>query len=498
MSKDLAGISTRLVASVPPERGVYCNRTLNLRGISAIGYDMDYTLVHYKVEVWEEHAFEDAKQRFLAAGWPVEKLKFDRDQFVRGLIVDTELGNVVKANRFGYVIQATHGTKPMEREALRNTYAGTVVELREERYQSITTLFSLSEASLYTQLVDLLDERRLPEVLGYPELFRRVQETLDETHIEGELKRHIIADPERFIERDSEVPLTLLDQQRSGKRLVLITNSEWSYTKAMMDYAFNPYLADGTTWEDLFSLVIAGARKPGFFSGPAPMFEVVDRDEELLRPAFGKKPSGKVFWGGNAAFVEAYLDVSGGEILYVGDHILSDVQFSKRLLRWRTALVLRELEEEIRATEAFAARQKELVRLMARKQQLEQAYCALRLHLQRSEQKYAQEKGFPKRQSKALLAEVRSDLEKIDQEISPLAQESSTVSNANWGPLMRSGNDKSYFARQIENFADIYMSRVSNFLHVTPYAYLRASRGSLPHDPEFRVDGSGKDPDNYE
>lgn len=32
-------------------RGIFCSRTLNLRSISAIGYDMDYTLVHYNVEV---------------------------------------------------------------------------------------------------------------------------------------------------------------------------------------------------------------------------------------------------------------------------------------------------------------------------------------------------------------------------------------------------------------------------------------------------------------
>lgn len=36
-----------------PERGVYCSRTLNLRSIKAIGYDMDYTLIHYDVNAWE-------------------------------------------------------------------------------------------------------------------------------------------------------------------------------------------------------------------------------------------------------------------------------------------------------------------------------------------------------------------------------------------------------------------------------------------------------------
>lgn len=32
-------------------RGIFCSRTLNLRSISAIGYDMDYTLIHYNVAV---------------------------------------------------------------------------------------------------------------------------------------------------------------------------------------------------------------------------------------------------------------------------------------------------------------------------------------------------------------------------------------------------------------------------------------------------------------
>ena len=42
----------------PPERGLFCNRTLNLRAIRAIGYDMDYTLVHYRPDEWERRAYE--------------------------------------------------------------------------------------------------------------------------------------------------------------------------------------------------------------------------------------------------------------------------------------------------------------------------------------------------------------------------------------------------------------------------------------------------------
>lgn len=36
-------------------------------------------------------------------GCPVDGLRFDRSLVIRGLIMDTELGNLVKADRFGWV-----------------------------------------------------------------------------------------------------------------------------------------------------------------------------------------------------------------------------------------------------------------------------------------------------------------------------------------------------------------------------------------------------------
>ena len=66
---------------------------------------------------------------------------------------------------------------------------------------------------------------------------------------------------------------------------------------------------------------------------------------------------------------------------------------------------------------------------------------------------------------------------------------------------MRAGNDKSLFARQVERYADVYTSRVSNLRYETPFGYLRAARGSLPHDnaaPRYDDDTQiqGVDPGN--
>jgi hypothetical protein len=59
---------------------------------------------------------------------------------------------------------------------------------------------------------------------------------------------------------------------------------------------------------------------------------------------------------------------------------------------------------------------------------------------------------------------------------------------------MRAGIDKSLFARQVERYADVYTSRVSNFLAVGPFAMLRAGRLSLPHD-EGRSDMADETPE---
>ena len=51
--------------STPPGRGVYANRTLNLHTVQTIGYDMDYTLIHYNVEQWERRASEHLQAKLI-------------------------------------------------------------------------------------------------------------------------------------------------------------------------------------------------------------------------------------------------------------------------------------------------------------------------------------------------------------------------------------------------------------------------------------------------
>jgi HAD superfamily 5'-nucleotidase-like hydrolase len=465
------------------KKRIYCNRTLNMRSIKAIGYDMDYTLVHYRVEDWERRAYEYMKRHFLEAGWPVDALEFEPNRVARGLIIDRDKGNLIKANRFGFIKKAMHGTQDMDFEGQRETYSRTIVDLHDRRWVFLNTLFSLSEGCMYAQLVDLLDRREVPEVLGYGQLYDRVRNVIDTAHMEGRLKADIMANPDQFVDLDPEIALALLDQKHAGKKLLLITNSEWAYTCFMMKHTIDRFLPEGMTWRNLFDIVIVGARKPEFFSTRSPFFEVATEDGLLkTMTSYGLK-SGTAYLGGSAQQVEKHLGISGDEILYVGDHMFGDVHASKSVLRWRTALILRELEDELEAQSSFEPDEAKLEVLMEEKALIEAELCQLRLGVQRARDKYA---AIPEGQTAATLQkqfdDKRAELLKLDDSLGPLARQSASINNPLWGLLMRTGNDKSLLAFQLERYADIYTSRVSNFLHSTPFAFLRSPRGTLPHD----------------
>jgi 5'-nucleotidase len=467
---------------VPLERRVWCNRTLNLRSIRAIGYDMDYTLVHYRTGEWERAAFERALGPLKRRGWPVDGLVFDPASVIQGLAFDLELGNLVKATRFGYVIRAHHGTRPLSFDEQRTAYSGTFVDLSDSRWQFMNTLFSLSEANLFAQLVDLLDAGKLGATLGYRDLHRVLASALDEAHNLSELKARIMADPDRFVELDPDLPLTLLDQKMAGKRLLLITNSDWAYTRAMMSYSFDRALPAGKKWRELFDLIIVDARKPGFFSRSQASYLVTDEEQGLLKPHRGLLEAGRVYEGGDAQLVESSLNLSGGEILYVGDHLFGDVHVSKEMLRWRTGLILREIEPELIAMEKARGSDAELRSLMAKKTELDARLALLRLAKQRAQFRYGPAPAGKGEDLDAGIRRITEESQEMDSRIAPLAKASGEMGNLTWGPLMRAGNDKSLFARQVERYADVYTSRVSNFLAQTPFTYLRAARGSLPHD----------------
>jgi hypothetical protein len=180
--------------------------------------------------------------------------------------------------------------------------------------------------------------------------------------------------------------------------------------------------------------------------------------------------------------VEKTFGASGDEILYVGDHLFTDVHVTKSVLRWRTALILSEIDDDISAIESFASTEEEIAAKMAEKEALENQLAIVRISIQRLKKDYGPKPSQGDQELEAQANALRSRLLAIDNEIAPLAIASAELANPRWGLLMRAGNDKSLIAGQVEMFADIYTSCVSNLGRLTPFAFIRSLRGSLPHD----------------
>lgn len=450
---------------------VFVNRTLNLKKIKAVGFDMDYTLVRYNTNEFEKMSFDTTLKKLVEhKKYPKEilNLKFDYHHVIQGLVIDKKRGNLLKISRFGKVKQARHGTKPLEYKVQEETYRNRVIDLGLENFISLDTSFSMSHGALFANLVDQKEAGlALPDFVTLAE---DIKEMLDMAHADDSLKGEVRKDIPRFIVQDEEIVQVLERYKKFGKKLIVITNSDYSYSKLLMDYAINPFLKDHKHWSEVFDMVITLARKPAFFTVKN-SFLSIDPNSGLMSNTGAKLPNG-IYQGGWAGRLQDELGLEGDEILYLGDHIYGDVVSIKKTFNWRTALVLDPLSEEIEGVKKSKKVQEEIDKRMEDKEKLERKINGLEL------KKYENGDTSYKDEANKLYAQI----EKLNSEITELLDEFRKYFNSNWGEMMRAGQEESRFADQMEKYACIYMTKVSDLLEYSPRTYFRPLRRVLPHE----------------
>jgi HAD superfamily 5'-nucleotidase-like hydrolase len=461
------------------EAKVYVNRTLNLRKIRYLGFDMDHTLVRYDSRAFEKTTQDVVLEKLLAKKYPQEvaELPFDYDLAIRGLVIDKNKGNLLKISRHGAIRAAYHGVHPLDFATQKAAYSSTYIDLRDPRYTSIDTAFSISTANLFMQLVDLKD--RKPE-LGLPDyetMSGDLMSAVDAAHRDGSLKGIVRTNLEKYIVKDESVVHGLERYKKHGKKLFVLTNSDFHYTKLLLDFSINPFLKEHEDWSELFELVITGAQKPRFFMDSA-KFLKVDRHTGTMTNLDGLLEPG-VYQGGCATTLTEDLGLDGDDILYIGDHIYGDILRLKKDCNWRTAMVVEDIEEEIQKHEQVEPIQAEIDLLMEEKEPLEDEQVEL------ISEKI--EKGEDYRNDSRLLA-LQNRTAEIDKKIGELIRRHQATFNKYWGEVMRAGNEESYFAYQIERFACIYMAKLANLVELSPRTYFRAPRRPMAHEMELWKD----------
>ncbi len=468
---------------LPPSKKVFALRNLPLGQIRAVGFDMDYTLARYRSPEIDELAFRKAIRLLVRErAYPLWLLEapYDPDYAVRGLVLDGARGNLLKVDRERQVVRAAHGARPMEPAEMNGIYGRRRLDAAAKGFRSIDTLFEIPECALFALLVEASDGKRIAGKT-YMDIFQDVRWAIDTTHRNGEMKTEILAHRDFFIPKDPQLAQALERFKRGGKKLFLLTNSDWFFTHGVLSHLLNGQDAAYPEWTSYFDLIVVSARKPLFYREGTPLL------------AAGEGAPAHAFSGGNAAWLEERMGASGQSILYVGDHIYGDIMKSTKTSSWRTLLLIPELERELGLLESKGVQLRRLVELETHRRRGQRHLSLLEDQIQRNH--HHRQLLAPRLSPDALdalngeasglletSAELARRVAEQTAEMVQLLHEVETAYNPHWGPIFREGDALTRFADQIQQYAWAYTGAISNFYAYDPNGTLFAPLPALPHE----------------
>jgi len=468
----------------PAGRRVYCNRNMRLDQVKAVGFDMDYTLAIYRQAEMDRQSIEATVSKLVERGYPEALLttKYRTDFPIRGLLIDRKLGNVLKMDRYRYVKRAYHGFRKLTREERRSAYHTRRLRPGTGRYHWVDTLYSLSEVAVYAAVVNHVDTHG--GSVDYGQLFTDIRECADLSHQDGSILDSVLADLPRYVERDPELGVLLHKLRSAGKRLFLLTNSGPEYSDAMMSFLLGGSLEEYPSWRNYFDYVVTASKKPSFFTGKAPFIDSESGEETR------KAERGRIYTGGNFSDFQRSLGYAGDEVLYVGDHIYGDVLRAKKESTWRTAMIIQEMDDELRVLHEHAISFERSDSLEQMRGAVQDQLREQQARLKRVERKLADlELGTEKAswEAKRMLHRrsidrLRSQLKELDAERLGLDEALDEAFHPFWGSVFKAGGEVSSFGSQVEQYAGIYTSRASNLAQYSPMHYFQSPRHRMPHE----------------
>ncbi|XP_065828218.1 cytosolic purine 5'-nucleotidase-like isoform X2 [Oscarella lobularis] len=460
---------------------IFVNRSLNLQRIKFFGFDMDYTLAEYRSPEYEELGTELVVERLLSIGYPqdLKEAKYDPTFPTRGMFFDKVYGNLLKVDQFGNILACYHGFKLYTSTEVRDVYPNKKVQASEPRYFILNTLFNLPETFLMAYLVNYFDThedyRELPTrkgvesgnvLISYSSMHQDLRGAVDWVHMRGTMKQITLDNLDKYVVKDSRLPLLLRRMRENERKVFLITNSDYDYTNKLMkhlldDSATLPPPGTGSDsfagWKSFFDYIVVDARKPLFFGEGTVLRQI---DEATGTPKIGtfkgQIETGSVYTGGNSEQFCDMIGAAGEDVLYVGDHIFGDILKSKKQHGWRTYLVVREVDEDLQVLVDNADIQQKMTAL---EDELDHLFSGLDSH-----------------------HTARPNSRPILEKLKRLAFDFDSCFPSKQGSIFRSGSRQTFFAMQAARYADLYASSCTNLINYPFSFFFRAKAQLMPHE----------------
>ncbi|VDO25163.1 unnamed protein product [Onchocerca flexuosa] len=470
-----------------PAHRIFVNRSLRMEKIRFFGFDMDYTLAVYRSPDLEIVTFDMVVERMISLGYPEELRSFKYKALfpIRGIWFDNVYGNLLKVDGFGNILVGVHGFHYMKPSEIEELYPNKFLHLSENRVYVLNTLFNLPETYLVACIIDFFDSspnyaptedrtgiKSGDIYMSYRSIFQDIRNSVDWVHFESNMKQIILDNKEKYIIKDDRLKQLLLQIRESGKQSFLLTNSDYSYTNGVMEYLL------GVGWTSYFNITIVDAKKPKWFA-EGTVFRQVDTKTSALKIGshMGPLEQGQVYAGGSCDAFRRLVKARGKDVLYIGDHIFGDVLRSKKTRGWRTFLVVPELARELTV---WTERKPLFEKLKLLDSELADVYKNLDSN---SKEKPSIVHIKKKKEEKYLSWNLTFFLsfKMCDRQFQLLTHEMDNEYGM-LGSVFRSGSRTTFFASQVERYADLYASSCFNLVHYPLFYFFRAPMTLMPHE----------------
>lgn len=343
---------------------IFANTYVDLGNVDTVGFDYDYTLVHYTEELLTL-LYSMALNRLVNdRHYPTEMLTsglvYDNYFSIRGLAVDKETGWICHLSYTHKVAVAWEGREKVSTSKIFEEYRGKRglnPRERRARLKPLNDLFSMAECCLIADTIQFFKDHSIDfcpsnvvtDILG----------AIRDTHISGDFHRIVAQYPEKYFDVTPHLKEVLENLKDSGKRLIFASNSPYWYVDAGMKYVL------GDQWMDLWDAVIVSAGKPAFYTEEKRPFREVNTETNRNRfQKVGKLEKGKVYTEGCLRELTQLMDWSqaskddenvesmgplnmNSNVLYIGDSLFADLVDAKREFGWITAAVTPEVGYEL-------------------------------------------------------------------------------------------------------------------------------------------------------
>lgn len=340
-------------------------KTFSLLSCDWIGFDLDHTLIRYRLLELNTLIYESMRQYLVDTyeyNSQLLRSSYDNCFSVKGLIYDSYLGNLIQLNSDGLVHIAVHGVNTrLTSDKIKEIYPDALKDIEEDtskRFVCMLTYFDLGISYLIANITDLIDQGNLFESFSKNQIDFENKYGFFLTHLNigsehlyynfnrGNYFASLRSNPEKYIYKRLDVRQWLEKLKQNNRKLFLATNSSFNNTDLLTRYAF------GDDWQDLFDFIIVVAKKPSFFfkTKRRQFHRYIDENntipvtnEQIIRD-FNKN---YIYSFGNSEDLHLIMDQISNKntlVIYFGDHVKTDINALKRNTNWLAGIILEELE----------------------------------------------------------------------------------------------------------------------------------------------------------